>query len=323
MKRARAIKFLCLVLALAAVAAALTACANDPPPSVPATLSLSGRITLDGEPLPGVTVLADGAPVAESDRSGVFSVTLSEEGAVVAFALEGYTFSPDGLTVTEIINDLAVRATRVPADDPEPEPEPEPDPEPEPEPEPENLEAPADMSASDGVLTLTADPRAQGMVFSFGDGASETVPVGAESFTAGGKEFSVTFSEESGVLRIAVDISALAEPGGAAYTLIVSLYAEGCLPSDEARCDAVFPPEAPRIFGLAFDDATRTLSWRAENIPEGASFVVFASGVAVCETDELSAVLSALPAGEFELTVAAVADGTPLLFSSPLGINLA
>lgn len=321
MKRSRAIKFLCLVLALAAVAAALTACANDPPPSVPATLSLSGRITLDGEPLPGVTVLADGAPVAESDRSGVFSITLSKEGAVVAFALEGYTFSPDGLTVTETINDLDVRATRVPADDPDHDPEPEP--EPEPEPGPEKLEAPADMAASDGILTLTADPRAQGMVFSFGDGASETVLVGAESFTAGGKNFAVTFTEESGVLRIAVDISALAEQGGAAYTLVVSLYAEGFLPSDEARCDAVFPPEAPRIYGLAFDDATRTLSWRAENIPEGASFVIFASGVAVCETDELSAALSALPAGEFELTVAAVADGTPLLFSSPLGINLA
>ena len=208
----------------------------------------------------------------------------------------------------------------MPADDPEPEPEPEPDPEP--EPEPEKLEAPADMSASDGVLTLTADPRAQGMVFSFGDGASETVPVSAEHFTAGGKKFAVTFSEESGVLRIAVDISALAEPGGAAYTLAISLYAEGFLPSDEARCDAVFPPEAPRIYGLAFDDATRTLSWHARNIPEGASFVVFASGVAVCETDELSAVLSDLPAGEFELTVAVVADGTPLLFSSPLGISL-
>ena len=179
------------------------------------------------------------------------------------------------------------------------------------------------MSASDGVLTLTADPRAQGMVFSFGDGASETVPVSAESFTAGGKDFAVTFSEESGVLRICVDISALAEPGGAAYTLAISLYAEGFLPSDEARCDAVFPPEAPRIYGLAFDDATRTLSWHARNIPEGASFVVFASGVAVCETDELSAVLSDLPAGEFELTVAVVADGTPLLFSSPLGISLA
>ena len=81
MKRAHAIKLMCLVLALAAVAAALTACANDPPPSVPATLSLSGRITLDGEPLPGVTVLADGTPVAESDRSGVFSRSPSPEKA--------------------------------------------------------------------------------------------------------------------------------------------------------------------------------------------------------------------------------------------------
>ena len=105
----------CVIACIAVFLASLTslaACAEDNTDDGNSATgySLSGKITLDGQGLGGVGILVDGETSARSDANGVFSVSHLAYGDEVAFALEGYRFSPESYVVKSTVNDLSVRA---------------------------------------------------------------------------------------------------------------------------------------------------------------------------------------------------------------------
>ena len=100
-----------LVLTILAVCA-LAAC-NEPMPEIPDSgISVSGIVLCGGDPLPGAAVLVNGETAGAADGNGVFSLSGLEYGDIVAFELDGYTFSPSSHTVTGTVNDLTVLALK-------------------------------------------------------------------------------------------------------------------------------------------------------------------------------------------------------------------
>ena len=100
-----------LVLTILAVCA-LAAC-NESMPEIPDSgISVSGIVLCGGDPLPGAAVLVNGETAGAADVNGVFSLSGLEYGDIVAFELDGYTFSPSSHTVTGTVNDLTVLALK-------------------------------------------------------------------------------------------------------------------------------------------------------------------------------------------------------------------
>lgn len=111
-------KFLVLVLSVL-LALGLAACTQDMPAPPPSGESASGIVTLNGEGLAGVSVLVNGVPSSSTDGYGVFSLSGLEEGDLIAFAAEGYSFSPSSYEMSGTVNDLHILASLLPDDDDE------------------------------------------------------------------------------------------------------------------------------------------------------------------------------------------------------------
>lgn len=109
-------KFLVLVLSVL-LALGLAACTQDMPAPPPSGESASGIVTLNGEGLAGVSVLVNGVPSSSTDGYGVFSLSGLEEGDLIAFAAEGYSFSPSSYEISGTVNDLHILASLLPDDD--------------------------------------------------------------------------------------------------------------------------------------------------------------------------------------------------------------
>lgn len=332
----------CIAVFLASLAS-LAACAEDNTDDGNSATgySLSGKITLDGQGLGGVGILVDGETSARSDANGVFSVSHLAYGDEVAFALEGYHFSPESYVVKSTVNDLSVRAYETsenPSDvDPDDDEIGEGDVgdgdesegdgnEGEDPPVFEQLSAPlvkSDESAIDATLTFYADPRSTDFTFSFAEGAAATVSVAETAFVLGGKTFYVACTKTDDALLLTIDLTPLQNPEGAAYTVTLSSSARGFLPSDEVRVEKVFAPAAPSCVGLRFDEATEFLSWELYSPCGDTTCRVYADGVFLGETSELGFGLAdRLPSGEHTVTVVVCTDGIPSLVSAPLVIVL-
>ncbi len=111
-------KLLVLVLSVL-LALGLAACTQDMPAPPPSGESASGIVTLNGEGLAGVSVLVNGVPSSSTDGYGVFSLSGLEEGDLIAFAAEGYSFSPSSYEISGTVNDLHILASLLPDDDDE------------------------------------------------------------------------------------------------------------------------------------------------------------------------------------------------------------
>ena len=111
-------KFLVLILSVL-LALGLAACTQDMPAPPPSGESASGIVTLNGEGLAGVSVLVNGVPSSSTDGYGVFSLSGLEEGDLIAFAAEGYSFSPSSYEISGTVNDLHILASLLPDDDDE------------------------------------------------------------------------------------------------------------------------------------------------------------------------------------------------------------
>ena len=328
-----------LVLTILAVCA-LAAC-NESMPEIPDSgISVSGIVLCGGDPLPGAAVLVNGETAGAADVNGVFSLSGLEYGDIVAFELDGYTFSPSSHTVTGTVNDLTVLALKdggtTGGEDPEEpdgpdlpdEPE-EPD---EPDlpdvPEPEALAAPHSFFAvytESGIpaIGFSADARTEILTLSITLPSGETRE--AEAAARDGAfvfdSFTVAFEADlaDDKLLVTLDVS---EPvtlyGG--FTLAAVSSAEGMTDGTSADFLSPFAAGAPEITGLTYADGI--LSWDAARLPDGCTFAVLANGVLVVETDSLSADISgvALPEGA-AVCVAALLDGKPVAFSDALILN--
>lgn len=339
MKR-RTLSFFSFVLLLVIAtlsAGVLSACSKGDSDNVPSSegYSLSGKITANGAGLADVDLYLNGEPVAETDSNGVFSLVGLSYGDVVAFAFDGYSFSPDSHTVKSTVNDLDVRAfpkspEDVEGDDGEQDGDPPAqqdgeDDEEQPRP-PERLPSPSlsvVADESETALVVVADKRATAFTLSVDDDTAVTVPFASSSFVLGGKIFALSATDDGNSHTVVVNLSPLDSDVGAAYTLAVSVSAQGCLPSEEARTEIVFPPAAAAFLSLSFDSSSLSVSWTTSNLPDGCRFVVYANGVLLGTASSSPYSLTGiLPAGEYALTVAALCDGVAVAFSPAVTVTM-
>ena len=335
-------KILLVVILVALLATALTACSEDIPVT-PAGYTASGRAELDGEPLAGVAVFVNGEIACYTDEYGVYTARELEYGDTLAFALEGYSFSPQYYTVRG--NDYALNTVATadgqsppePGPDTEPEPEPGPDTEPEPEPEPEPvvLDAPhgflfcydtsfapvfafllpssaesvsVKVTTATGVLTGTTGPRNDALTLSSDDNAVSV------------QLAQVTDDTEEGTL-LSFDASALVRLAGGKFSLTLISRADGAADSAPAEFHAEFADGAPAVGSLEMEG--NTLFWQAEFLPQGCTFAVTLNGVTVGSTTSSEFDLSEyaeLLTGGASLCVVALCDGAAIALSPVLTV---
>ncbi len=331
-------------LFLLCVCAVLLAACSEALPTLPAEdgYAVSGSITADGEPLEGVSVLADGQEAGKTNSYGIYSLTGLEYGTVIAFVADGYTFSPESYTVRENAYDLNVLAFKETPDDgdtdepsepdepTEPDEPSEPDEPTEPE-EPEKLDAPHGFFAAytgDGniVLNFSADGAAQSFSFalSCGDTTLSAVCAATEDkeSEADFGEFSlpvyVGFESEDG-LSVLMDVTDAVSFFGGTFTVTVTASAENMKDGVSEPFVCSFAAGEPRVYGLTLQDGT--LSWHTEHLPEGCTFAVIVNGLRVYETaaeeTDLADLPFALPDGA-TLRVAAEKDGSAIAFSEEI-----
>lgn len=333
-------KFPALLLLVILLALSFAACGEDMPAPPEEGFSVSGIVLADGEPLPGVTVLADGEKAGETDEYGVYSVTVTEKYAVLAFEKEGYVFSPDSYTVAGDANDYNVTASLAPETD-EPPPPDEPDDPDDPDvpdlpdlpDDPDDPEPPAPLPldgaygfyaayAADGsfVIGFAADTRTEtvSLSVSFGEAslaASAAVKDGSFDFDG----VSLPFSAETASDRINIlaDVTSLAELAGGSFTLTVTLSAEGMTSATSSPFSCSFALAPPSITEPTLTDGI--LSWRVSGLPEECEFVLLVNGIVIARTPDLSFDISSLtiPDGA-TLRVAALSEDLLLALSPAL-----
>lgn len=330
-------KFPALLLLVILLALSLAACGEDMPAPPEEGFSVSGIVLADGEPLPGVTVLADGEKVGETDEYGVYSVTVTEKYAVLAFEKEGYVFSPDSYTVTGDANDYNVTASLAPETD-EPSPPDIPD-----EPDvpdlpdlpddPDDPEPPAPLPldgayafyaayAADGsfVVGFAADTRTETISLSvvFSDTSlSASAAVKDGSFDFDGVSLPFTAETASDRINILADVTSLAELAGGSFTLTVTLSAEGMTSATSSPFSCSFALAPPSISEPTLTDGI--LLWRASGLPEECEFVLLVNGIVIARTPDLSFDISSLPIPDgATLRVAALSEDLLLALSPSL-----
>ncbi len=79
--------------------------------------TVSGKITLDGQPLADVSIITGAKTTDTSDDSGIFLIEGLSDGDVLNFSLDGYVFNPSKYTVKGNDYELRITATVVPDDD--------------------------------------------------------------------------------------------------------------------------------------------------------------------------------------------------------------
>lgn len=321
----------------------LSACTEEMPAPPESGYSVSGIVLLDGGPLAGVSVWSGGEIVGSTDENGVYSVSGLAKYSSVAFEKEGYSFSPASYTVTGDANDYNVVASVV---SPPPEDEPDdpsgpdgpdvpdlpdlPDEPDEPDtPDAEPLSAPSSFFAaysSSGAFTVgfSADVDTESLsVTAENDNAALSATAGINDevllFDGISVPFDAVVTEDR--IEVTMDVTALAERLAGAFSLVVTVSAEGMesAVSEPFMCSFALAP--PRIDGLAVADGM--LSWIAHDMPAGCTFAVLANGVKVAETSASSIALAdtALPVPEgASLSVAALVDGVPVAFSDLLDL---
>ncbi len=89
-----------------------SACNDNTPITTEYGLSVSGKITCDGQPLEDTNVLVDGHRFTISNENGLFSLTGLDKGVSITFEKEGYVFYPEKYNVTDSVYDLRVSAYR-------------------------------------------------------------------------------------------------------------------------------------------------------------------------------------------------------------------
>lgn len=322
-----------------------SACTEEMPAPPASGYSVSGIVLLDGEPLEGVSVWSGGEIVGSTDENGVYSVSGLAKYSSVAFEKEGYSFSPASYTVTGDANDYNVVAS-VASPPPENEPDdPTPDEPDDPDvpdlpdlpdepdepdiPDAEPLSAPASFFAaysSSGAFTVgfSADVDTETLSVVAANGglsltAQAAIRAGELSFDGADVPFEAVMTEDR--IEVTMDVTALAERFAGAFSLVVTVSAEGMesAVSEPFMCSFALAP--PRIDGLAVADGM--LSWIAHDMPAGCTFAVLANGVKVAETSASSIALAdtALPVPEgAALSVAALVDGVPVAFSDLLDL---
>lgn len=338
-------KALVFALLLLLLLPLLSACTEEMPAPPESGYSVSGIVLLDGEPLEGVSVWSGGEIVGSTDENGVYSVSGLEKYSSVAFEKEGYSFSPASYTVTGDANDYNVVAS-VASPPPENEPDdPTPDEPDDPDvpdlpdlpdepdepdiPDAEPLSAPASFFAaysSSGAFTVgfSADIDTETLsVTAENDNAALSATAGINDevllFDGISVPFDAVVTEDR--IEVTMDVTALAERLAGAFSLVVTVSAEGMesAVSEPFMCSFALAP--PRIDGLAVADGM--LSWIAHDMPAGCTFAVLANGVKVAETSASSIALAdtALPVPEgAALSVAALVDGVPVAFSDLLDL---
>ena len=261
----------------------------------------------------------------------------------VAFEKEGYSFSPASYTVTGDANDYNVVASVVsppPEDEPDDPSEPDdpdvpdlpdlPDEPDEPDaPDAEPLSVPTSFFAaysSSGAFTVgfSADIDTESLsVTAENDNAALSATAGINDevllFDGISVPFDAVVTEDR--IEVTMDVTALAERLAGAFSLVVTVSAEGMesAVSEPFMCSFALAP--PRIDGLTVADGI--LSWTAHDMPAGCTFAVLANGVKVAETSASSIALAdtALPVPEgASLSVAALVDGVPVAFSDLLDL---
>lgn len=332
-----------LLIMICCFACVLASCSEDPPSPPETGLSVSGRVTSDGEPLPGVSVLVNGEARLVSDSDGVFSLSGLNGGEVIAFVKEGFSFSPDSHTVKATVNDLDIRASEVADEGPdepaEPDESDEPDepdlpdvpdvpaePDPPEEPDPVLLTAPfaffsAYTAEGNAAVGFSADVRtetftlsvldAQGGILCSAQAARED---GVFRFPDAEAMFDVYVDEDA--LDVTVNVSALVKMFDGSFTVTVTSSAQNAESATSLPYVCEFATGVPTVSGASLADGV--LSWQASFLPDGCTFAVTANGVKVLETTECSADLSLseffIPEGA-ELKIVALADGKPVAVS--------
>lgn len=336
-------KILPALFLLCVCAVLLAACSEDLP-TLPAEdgYAVSGSITADGEPLEGVSVLADGQEAGKTNSYGIYSLTGLEYGTVIAFVADGYTFSPESYTVRENAYDLNVLAFKETPDDgdtdepsepdepTEPDEPSEPDEPTEPE-EPEKLDVPHGFFAAytdDGniVLNFSADGAAQSFSFALSCGdtslSAECAVTEDKESKADFGEFSLPVyvgSESEDGLSVLMDVTDAVSFFGGTFTVTVTASAENMKDGVSEPFVCSFAAGEPRVYGLTLQDGT--LSWHTEHLPEGCTFAVIVNGLRVYETaaeeTDLADLPFALPDGA-TLRVAAEKDGSAVAVSEEI-----
>lgn len=291
-----------------------SACTEEMPAPPASGYSVSGIVLLDGEPLEGVSVWSGGEIVGSTDENGVYSVSGLAKYSSVAFEKEGYSFSPASYTVTGDANDYNVVASVA-----SPPPEDEPDDPSEPD-DPDVPDLPDLPDEPDEPDAPDAEPLS---VTAENDNAALSATAGINDevllFDGISVPFDAVVTEDR--IEVTMDVTALAERLAGAFSLVVTVSAEGMesAVSEPFMCSFALAP--PRIDGLAVADGM--LSWTAHDMPAGCTFAVLANGVKVAETSASSIALAdtALPVPEgAALSVAALVDGVPVAFSDLLDL---
>lgn len=102
-----------VVLLVLLLAISLCACNSDVnDESTTYGYTVSGRVTLDDAALQNVAV-SSGEISDVTNEYGIFLLRGLKSGDVVAFSLDGYTFSPDSVTVSETCYDLRISASQI------------------------------------------------------------------------------------------------------------------------------------------------------------------------------------------------------------------
>lgn len=331
-------KLLPALFLLCVCAVLLAACSEDLP-TLPAEdgYAVSGSITADGEPLEGVSVLADGQEAVKTNSFGIYSLTGLEYGTVIAFVADGYTFSPESYTVRENAYDLNVLAFKETPDDggdtgdPSEPIEPDEPSEPDDPTEPDELDAPHGFFAAytgDGniVLNFSADGAAQSFSFALSCGdtslSAECAATEDKESKADFGEFSLPVyvgSESENGLSVLIDVTDAVSFFGGTFTVTVTASAENMKDGVSEPFVCSFAAGEPRVYGLTLQDGT--LSWHTEHLPEGCTFAVIVNGLRVYETAAEEADLAdlpfALPDGA-TLRVAAEKDGSAVAVSEEI-----
>lgn len=316
---------------MAAYLFTLCACNESLPENVYGKgIEISGRITLNGENLAGVSVLSEnGDELTATNEYGIFTASGLDYGASIFFVKEGFSFSPSEYKATANVYDLNVKASEIPPDEPDNPDEPEEPDEPDIPDEPEIpetvLDAPSDLYLShfgDSLcISFTADKKTEILVMNFVFGTRTltfTVDANGGESETDGITLTVHKTENAdGAVAFIAAVDALTQNCGTEFSLTVTAKAAD---AESAVSRTVLFQTAVAAAISEIKIVGGILSWTAEGEnAESFFFLVNVNGVTLARTEatefDFSTLSYDIPDGA-EVTVAAVLDGRIAAVSS-------